>query len=49
LGEPLKGADKTVMRLEAAGFLLLPPCMGKGMKLLIFNVSLYDDRRDGKT
>jgi hypothetical protein len=27
-GEPLKGADKTVSRLKAAGFLLLPPRRG---------------------
>ena len=38
LGEPLKGADKTVSRLKAAGFLLLPPCRGKvgmGVEVLI--------------
>ena len=28
LGEPLKGADKTVSRPKAAGVLLLPPCRG---------------------
>ena len=38
LGEPLKGADKTVSRLKAVKVSPLPPCRGKvgmGVEILI--------------
>jgi len=45
LGESLKGADKTVSRLKAAGFLLLPPCRGKvgmGVEIsIVFMLGFY--------